>query len=255
MKKSAIVFLRGFSRDHRHWGEFIPKVKSSFSDAEVFTPDLPGFGFKNDINSPTSIEEIADSVYESEGYEDFHNRYENRLIFGLSLGGMVSLELARKHPHLWTGCILANSSQKKGTYPWERVNLRYLPQITDAFLRGPVERREALLFDVTTTRKFDKEKVVNDWVKFYKDRPCTLANILAHLRASSSFAVDFKIDAKVKGLIMASRDDKLVKSSSSRKIAKLLNWSLETNIQAGHDITHDDPYWVIDTIKRCFPEL
>lgn len=71
----------------------------------VITPDLPGAGFSEAIDS-TSMESMADEVYQVLQKENI----SSCVILGHSMGGYVTLAFAKKYPHLLKAFGLLHST-------------------------------------------------------------------------------------------------------------------------------------------------
>src|ERR1700743_1984444 len=86
----SVVLLHGYPLDHRI---FLPQLEQLSREARIILPDLRGFG-KSISREPFSIESLADDV---------HALLAKLgalpcVLGGLSMGGYVSLALARKYP-------------------------------------------------------------------------------------------------------------------------------------------------------------
>ena len=53
------IFLRGLTRESRHWGDFIATFCDQVHDAEVNTLDLPGNGSLSHLPSLVRVEDMA----------------------------------------------------------------------------------------------------------------------------------------------------------------------------------------------------
>ena len=105
---SALVLLRGLTRESRHWGDFATLMRAQSSTLEVAALDLPGNGRLNAQASPASVAAMV-AAYRTE----LHRRglpppYH---LLAMSLGAMVALAWAAEHPGELQGCILINTSE------------------------------------------------------------------------------------------------------------------------------------------------
>ena len=117
--KKTIVLLRGLTREKRHWGDFPIKLQESSLVDDVICVDLKGFGDLYSESSPLTISEITkDFLKKIKAKINFSDQNEVYLI-GLSLGGMISLEVANSESDevrkLFAKHIVINSSQKYKT--------------------------------------------------------------------------------------------------------------------------------------------
>src|SRR5687768_10218295 len=88
----AVILLHGFPLDRGMWRGQLAGLGAR---ARVVAPDLPGAGHSPAPASDTlTMEAIADEVLEladALGFDRF-------VLAGLSMGGYVALDLARRHP-------------------------------------------------------------------------------------------------------------------------------------------------------------
>lgn len=251
-KENIFVLLRGLTRDSFHWSGFDEVLSSEFGDSSrIFCIDLPGFGEKRDEISPASVEEIASkSLHNISGLRG----YKNVVIIGLSLGGMVALADVASNPEKWTHCLILSSSQKRETFFWQRLNLLTLPSfLSGAFFSKKLFEKTA--YSSTINFPKNKEAEVNQWIAHRNKAPFKRKNAFRQLFAGAKFKLsgDFK-EIKTKGLVLASRKDKLVSYKNSEVISKLTHWPLKLHDSAGHDLTYDDPAWVIKNLKELIKE-
>ena len=97
----ALVLLHGFPFSGAMWR---PQVADLSKRCRLIVPDLPGLGHSEPISNP-HLARWADHVVVL--LEQL--RVTKAVVAGLSMGGYVALALARRHPSLLTGLILANT--------------------------------------------------------------------------------------------------------------------------------------------------
>ncbi len=99
---TAIVFVHAFPLDSSMWEAQVAGLRDS---ARVITIDLPGFGGNPSDRFLNSIDDAADAItalLHSEGID-------RAVIAGCSLGGYISLAVARRHPGLLHGLLLIDT--------------------------------------------------------------------------------------------------------------------------------------------------
>lgn len=106
---TPLVLLHAFPLDRTMWQ---PQLADLAAVARVIAPDLPGFGESPAANpsgfaegTAFSIEGVAETVAEFLSALDV----KKAVVCGLSMGGYVTLALARKHPDRLAGLILADT--------------------------------------------------------------------------------------------------------------------------------------------------
>jgi 3-oxoadipate enol-lactonase len=101
-----ILLLHGISNSGRAWGPQIPPLCEA--GYRVIVPDHAGHGASARLTAPFGVSDFADDVEVL-----LANLGIDRLdIVGLSLGGMVALELALRHPAQIRRLVAANSFDK-----------------------------------------------------------------------------------------------------------------------------------------------
>jgi len=246
----VIYLLRGLTRESRHWEGFDEKLQAKLPEVKVVCLDLPGFGVYHEHTSPSSIDEIARFVFNSKEYVEHKNAKKH--VLSLSLGGMVTLEMIYQRPLEFDKIIIINSSQKLKTPFYKRLNIQFAPTLGMSFLLKDINYRERLILKYTLNTKFD-ETLIEKWVNFFEEKPFSLKSAALQFQAGSAFNLEGKIEPlkASKGLVLISEKDRLVNSESSETIAELLGWPVKYHPNAGHDMTYDDPDWVIEkTIKH-----
>jgi pimeloyl-ACP methyl ester carboxylesterase len=109
---SPVILLHGFPFTNQIWGSFAQKLSENF---HVIIPDLPGFG-----KSPLPVGKFSiDLVAEILVHWLREQRILNSVLIGHSLGGYVTLAMAKKAPEqfaaigLFHSTAFADSAEKK----------------------------------------------------------------------------------------------------------------------------------------------
>ncbi len=96
----VIVLVHGHPFDRRMWA---PQLDSLTGDARVLAPDLTGYGSSPPRGSKITMRELADAVLGL--LENLSVR--RATVVGLSMGGLVAMELGLAHPDRVDGLVLA----------------------------------------------------------------------------------------------------------------------------------------------------
>ena len=99
-----IVFIHGYGEDHSLWNDISPSLSEKY---KLITLDLPGFGKSTPIKGPFSLEAVAELVHQ---HITVVLKIPTYLVFGHSLGGYISLSLAKLFPKAIIGFGLINST-------------------------------------------------------------------------------------------------------------------------------------------------
>lgn len=240
------ILIRGLTREKNHWGDFLPKFRERFPGDEVLAVDLPGFGDLRDQTSPRTIAEIF-NIVRSQAIDQAKTQNQFRLV-AISLGGMVAMEWMRRDAQSLDGCVLINTSSR-GHSPFYR-RLRW--QIWGQFLRAVAitspKEREKVILDFLLNKEEAKAEALPLWVKIAKEHPVSYLNFVNQMAAAASFK-GLEGPPQVPVLLLNSLGDRMVEPSCSEELQKAWGCPMERHPWAGHELTWDDPEWVLDKIK------
>ncbi|AQS39628.1 putative hydrolase or acyltransferase of alpha/beta superfamily [Shewanella psychrophila] len=260
----TFVLLRGLMRDRRHWYGFARRLEAT--GAQVITPDLPGNGTLAEINSPLSIPDYADYVWAqidevlSEG--STKEVLESVYLIGLSMGGMLALEMAKHKPNRVKKVVLINSSAANLS-PWYcRFQLSSLVksawEIGRRRLNGElsgISLLEATVIQLTSECRGDDIKLIQDWSHYRQQGHTSIINGFRQLVACASFdapdidhanandLINSPVNAFVKSsvnVIVANRD-RLAHPSCGQALADFYDTQAIYLDDCGHDVSLDKP--------------
>jgi 3-oxoadipate enol-lactonase len=104
-----VLLLHGISNSGRTWGpQIAPLVEAGY---RVIVPDHAGHGASSKLTAPFSVADLADDIEALLAHLDIGSVD----LIGLSLGGMIALELALRHPERIGRLVVANSFDKTAT--------------------------------------------------------------------------------------------------------------------------------------------
>jgi pimeloyl-ACP methyl ester carboxylesterase len=156
-----LVLIHGLGHTWRGWKPMLPLLEERF---DVLAVDLPGFGYSPPLpagvdSSPENLADAVESAMDAAGFETPH-------LAGNSLGGWVSLELARRRRAATVTALSPAGLATRREGDWaagvlraERWLARNAPA-PEALLRNPVGR--SLLAGVNFARpwKIDPDDLV-----------------------------------------------------------------------------------------------
>lgn len=96
----ALVFVHGHPFSRRMWAPQLASLSDAF---RVIAPDLPGYGESPPRGSIVTMRELADAVLEL--LDEL--ALERATVTGLSMGGLVAMELGLGNPDRVDGLVLA----------------------------------------------------------------------------------------------------------------------------------------------------
>jgi pimeloyl-ACP methyl ester carboxylesterase len=240
------LLLRGLAREQRHWGSFPAEFSRLVPGARTHTLDLPGAGTQHRHRCPSEMSALV---------EDVRRRFiplaeEHRGpwgILGISLGAMVALEWTARHPTDFARAVVANTSVRSLSPPWERMRPRALRHVLAALLERDPERRELRILGATTLLHRDLDATAKRWASYATDQPMRRAAVVSQLLAAMRFAGPERIDVPL--LVLGAANDPLTHPRCPERIAARLGAPFALHPTAGHDLSLDDGPWIAEQVR------
>ncbi len=227
-----IVLVRGLARSHRYFEPIVPYLARYF---RVILFDNRGSGRSDRPAGPYSSDQMADDVVAVMDAAGARSAW----ILGMSLGGMIALDTARRHPRRVSGLVLGSCTARGRGYP-TRVPLwpKLLLAISALLPRSMGRRVQAF---VTLSDAF-----MDRWDLLAAEDAPRIRDLLAHLGAIRSHdSVPYLAQITAPTLVMAGRDDRLVPPDNSRYLAsEMPNAELEIVADCGHNIETEQLGWM-----------
>lgn len=234
------VFLRGLGRERGHWENF-PENFGGHLNCAVICLDLPGSGSQCLESSPLSIEETMEKLREA---APLGAKY----LFAISLGGMVAVEWARRHPEEIKGLVLINSSLRTFSPLTQRLSLKAWPWLVSTSFTSDIRARERRILEFTAPSVTITPDQLSKRVELFERHPMRRKNFLRQLWAASRYHPPLEAP-HVPILILYSEQDRLVDPRCSLKMAKSWKASIHPHPTAGHDLPLEDPDWCCRAVK------
>lgn len=242
---STWIFLRGLTRESRHWGEFPEAFRDTIADAEIVALDLPGNGRLHRMESPLRVERMADYCHAEVLARGLRPPY---FLLAMSLGAMVAVDWARRYPDEISGCVLINTSLRPISPFHQRLRPRNYPVLLRRALFGASpEEWEATILALTSNLAGNRASLLDRWMALRRECPVTRRNALRQLWAASRYRADAKPAMPL--LVLASAGDELVDPRCSRRLASMWDTGFSEHPDAGHDIPLDAGPWVARQVR------
>ncbi|MEQ1515474.1 MAG: alpha/beta hydrolase [Usitatibacteraceae bacterium] len=241
---STWIFLRGLTRETRHWGDFPRFFQDEFPDDRIIALDLPGNGEFNALSSPLRIDKMASHCRKELARQGVLPPY---CLLAMSMGGMVASAWAQQHPREIEACVLINTSFNTFNSLDERMRPTAWPKLLRLVCTSNPRRREQLVFNLTSRLAEPPAGLLDQWVAWRQARPVRVQNALRQLLAAARFRAPATAPAWT--LVLASAHDRLVNVQCSTEIARRWNCAIATHPTAGHDLPLDDGRWVAREIR------
>jgi pimeloyl-ACP methyl ester carboxylesterase len=170
-------------------------------------------------------------------------------VIGLSLGGMVALELCRLRPERIAGAVVVNSSSRLSS-PFQRLRPGALaPLLRIACARDPWARESDVLALTSRLPGSERARLAQEAAAIASQAPVAALALLAQLLAAARFEAPERAEVTAPLLFLASRGDALVNPEASRGLARRYGAVYEEHGWGGHDLPLDDPDWVCERVS------
>lgn len=240
-----LILLRGLSRQSAHWGDFPRNIADDLGYTKVVTLDLPGFGSQSDKTFPSTIEEVIENL----NLQLAEHRLESPcILIGLSLGGMIALHWASRHPNKFLFVAVINSSLSSLSPFHRRLRPAGLLALLGAIVAPTSKLREIIILSLTSNNRWKEPSPATLWVEIGKKKPVRLYQVYRQIKFSAKIKAPARLPIPL--LVMGSTGDKLVNFKCSQDIASYYKARFLLHPNAGHDLTLDDPKWVITQIDH-----
>ncbi len=241
--KNDLVLIRGIMSGSLHWWDFPSRLQAQFPNSQIQTPDVLGNGLQNAHATPlqttSNIKGLRAQVQGS----------QKKIILGFSLGGMLAIEWALAHPEEVAAIVLINTSLTGSSFLKRFKPRSFFKIIFSGFERNLFKREEKILKLTTRLNNENIPNIAEVFRAIGERHPTRPFNFIRQLYLAT------KVSQKnpkpgVPILILNSELDGIVDPECSHKIANAWNAPLISHPKAGHDLTLDDPQWVIDQVKN-----
>lgn len=244
----TFVLLRGLAREAKHWGQFSSELSKASFCKKIIKCDLPGMGVHHNLSAPFTIKEIVGFIKSK--YHNQLKQEQSLFLIGLSLGGMVAYEYTKQDPDLFAKVAIINSSFSGLSPVYDRVRPLAMMKLLSIMAEKQAPNRERKILPLISNFHSTDQDVLQDFIKISNKRPVSMKNVISQLIAASRYRLKLTEKPIVKGLVLCSREDRLVNSKCSHEFAKALAWPIKEHSLAGHDLPLDAPEWIVNEISN-----
>lgn len=238
-----LLLLRGLTRESGHWGSFCEVLGETLPDWSVLNLDLPGTGALFQESPGHRVEDFSNSILaQLAAYPKTPT-----VIVGMSLGGMVSLDLLARAPEAFVGAVFINTSEASMSSWYERISPKALLGLAAALASPSIRAREALVHRLTSINGEHCHKESAPWVSIAKTRPVAKRVLAAQIWAAARYRAPDQVTQPL--LWLASKQDRFVDEACTRRLWKRFGGELQVYPFAGHDLSLDAPQWTARRIR------
>ncbi len=246
--KSPWIFIRGLTRESRHWGAFIAQFETALPDSRVVTLDLPGNGYLNLQTSPTNVQAMVESCRDQLMARHIAPPYR---LLAMSLGAMVAVAWASTYPHEVAAQVLINTSLRPFSALYERLRpANYAALLKLGIFGATPQHWERTILRLTSNHagQSGEDKLLPLWLAWRQANPVSRANAVRQLVAATRFCAPHG-KPTVATLLLASTQDRLVSVACSKTLASHWQCNLRLHPSAGHDLPLDAGPWVAAQVR------
>lgn len=247
-KGVPVLLLHAFPLDRRMWR---PQTAALADAARFIVPDQRGFGGTSKFDSAPSIAQMTDDVA---ALLDSLKIGTPVVLGGLSMGGYVALNFARRHPTRLRGLVLADTRAEADGAEAKANRDR---MIAFAGENRAVDVIDALLPKMVSEETRSKRPEVVDEVRRIASEQTTsgIAAALAALRDRED-ATSWLGGIKVPTLVIVGAEDAITPPSAAQTLAKgITGAELATLPGAGHLANLETPGGFNDAVRRFLVRL
>lgn len=241
------VFLRGLTRESRHWGSFVDEFAQALPGSRVVALDVPGNGHLNSFPSPTRVPAMVAHCRTQLALRQVDGPVR---LLGMSLGAMVAVAWAQAHPQEVVSQVLINTSLRPFSPFYQRLRPANYGVLMRLMLsRASDEDWERAVLRLTSNHWANQpEAVLPQWLALRAANPVSRANALRQLLAAARYRAPVTPPV-VPTLLLASEHDQLVSVNCSKTVARVWRTPLRLHPSAGHDLPLDDGPWVAAQVR------
>ena len=244
---STWIFLRGLTRESRHWGS-LPELWASRGQGRPLLIDLPGNGVACNAAVPATVEGMMEAVRAAAHASGVPGPWR---VLAMSLGAMVATQWAQAWPEELAGLVLINTSMRPFCTVTERLRPLNWPALLGmAHHWHDRVRCERTVHRLTCERLDTRDADLATWAAIAESAPVTRKAAWRQLLAAARYRAGAEPPA-CPTLILSSDADGLVNPACSARLAAAWRAAGVSHIRhpwAGHDLPHDDPLWLCDVV-------
>jgi pimeloyl-ACP methyl ester carboxylesterase len=245
---STWIFLRGLTREARHWGDFPATFRAAFagelSVGDILTPDLPGNGRRFAEPSPLSVEAMMEACRRELHVQGRPPPYH---LLAFSLGAMVAVAWARRYPEECRAAVLLNTSLRPHSPFHQRLRPGAWPALLRLLFANGLARERAIL-ELTSSHAAELAALLPQWAAYARACPVSRANAVRQLLAAARFSARERPAVPI--LILSGMQDRMVDPRCSRQLAQAWDCAYAGHPDAGHDLPLDAGEWVAREVRE-----
>jgi pimeloyl-[acyl-carrier protein] methyl ester esterase len=240
--KPKLVLLHGWGVNSQVWNAVLPELNKTF---EVLPVDLPGYGSLVDHQSPSNLDQLADSVLDRSP--------ESSIWCGWSLGGMVAMAAAIKSPERINSLTVVCSTPKfMQNNQWPHGSTETAMSNLSTQFEKDYRKALARFFLLQLGTAPDARSRSRELASEVFDSPeaswSTLESGLKLLHETDFRSTLAQIQTKTH--VIVGTEDRVIPADAGRFLASQILQATLHEINAGHVPFLTHPQWFTQTLKQ-----
>lgn len=247
------LFLRGLTREQRHWGRFKTVFERDLPGTSVYCLDLAGTGTEVSRESPRAVGEMVNDLRSR--WLALRSATEGEWgLLAISLGGMCGMEWVSRFENDFSRFVLINSSAGNLDHPLKRLKPEMVAGILKAglFNKDPWLKEQKILSMTTNQSPEAIHELAHEWAKYAREAPVKKSVAVNQAWAALKFKAPAQL--KIPALVLSSAKDRFTAPACSQHLAERFSAILKVHPTAGHDLPLDDSEWVAREVREWLKE-
>lgn len=224
-------------------------MQKEYGKSRIHTPDIPGAGPYSKEVSPANFD---DMVY------FLRNKHRKALLngghalLGVSLGGMLAKRWTELYPNDFKKVVLVNTSFRAIVPIYQRLRPSAVRDFARITQRPTIKQREKAILNLVINERSIRKELLPTWIEIQRSAPIKKLSAFNQLMAALTYLPD-RNPPPCEVMLLASKKDRLCSYKSSQRIHQLWpNSQLHLHPKAGHELSAEDPQWVLEKLKQFF---
>jgi len=237
-----LLLINGLSSDTRSWEPLIRALNGKF---QIISYDMRSAGKSDKPHAPLTISDLSNEAHALAKYLG----YDKFCVLGFSMGGMIAMDLALKHPEAVRKMFLvATAASFKRPYPLSGEVLALLRRTDISY------ELLAKVYEIIFGPEYRKKVLVDDFVKFRMEdeNPQPADAYLNQLGATATLDLSNDVQKiSVPTCIVTGDSDKLIPPENSSWLHEHISGSeLHTLNGVGHMVPIEAPPLLAEILAK-----
>ena len=237
-------------------------IRKNLSQNHDDRKDLPGNEVRNATDKKHKKQQcqyrdlLEEKVSDSDNRKtDFGKGLERgpqdpKVIVSTSMGSLMAVEMAKKRKNFFQQIYLMNASFSGISPFYHRLKWKSWGSLISIALTREPRTRESKVLKMVSNNASLWPSLVDSFAEIARKRPCKKINALRQIYSAARYSSGSKAPEGASFVILVSRKDQMVDYRCSVDLSR--HWKIPLHIHpwAGHDLSIDDPQWIIKKIRE-----